>query len=65
MGDYTRALLDKLHQNGYEFLRHGKGDHDIWHNSDSGKTIAVDGKIRVRHLANKILKEAGINDQFR
>ena len=65
MAEYEKAVRKILSENGCRFLRHGKGDHDIWHNSDNNSTVAVDSKIKSRHMANAILKKAGIKHRFR
>ena len=64
MGDYTRKVKEILSDNGFKFERRGKGDHDIWFNSNTKKSISVDGKIKLRTSANEILKEAGIGKRF-
>jgi predicted RNA binding protein YcfA (HicA-like mRNA interferase family) len=53
-----------LHAAGCEFVRHGKGDHDIWRDRRTGKSLTVPVKIMSRHLANKILKDAGLPKAF-
>ncbi|MDR1597302.1 MAG: type II toxin-antitoxin system HicA family toxin [Treponema sp.] len=45
-------------------MRHGRGDHDIRHSPITGRNITVDGEIRIRHVANGILKQAGIDYHF-
>jgi len=30
MEDYTKRVKKILSENGFAFVRHGKGDHDIW-----------------------------------
>ena len=37
MGDYTRKVKKVLLENGFNFERRGKGDHDIWYNPDTKK----------------------------
>jgi predicted RNA binding protein YcfA (HicA-like mRNA interferase family) len=64
MGDYTKRVKGILSENGFKFERHGKGDHEIWHNADTKKSVSVDGKIKLRTSANEVLKEAGIGKQF-
>ncbi|MCL2223114.1 MAG: type II toxin-antitoxin system HicA family toxin [Oscillospiraceae bacterium] len=64
MGDYTREDKKILSENGYEFLRRGKGDHDIWHNPTTKKSVSVDGKIKLRTSANELLKDAGLGKRF-
>ena len=46
------------------FVRHGKGDHDIWESPINGRRFVVDGKIKSRHTANAIMKQAGIEHKF-
>jgi hypothetical protein len=46
------------------FVRHGRRDHDVWENPSSRRRFAVPVKIKSRHLANKILKEAGLEKVF-
>jgi predicted RNA binding protein YcfA (HicA-like mRNA interferase family) len=64
MTDLSRELLDRLHQAGYEFVRHGKGSHDIWRNPATGKAVAIPHKIPSRHFANKLLRDAGLPKAF-
>ncbi|MCL2854080.1 MAG: type II toxin-antitoxin system HicA family toxin [Defluviitaleaceae bacterium] len=53
-------LLNK----GCQFVRHGKGDHEIWFSPITGKRFAIDGKIENRHSANEYLKLAGIKEKI-
>lgn len=64
MTDYTREVIEALEENGYEFLRRGKGDHSIWWNPTTRTHITIDGKIRSRNFANRILKQAKLPKQF-
>jgi hypothetical protein len=50
--------------NRRHFKRHGKGDHDIWFSPILNHIFPVDGEIKSRHLANKIMKQAGIDHHF-
>lgn len=65
MAEYEKAVRDKLARSGCTFVRHGKGDHDIWYSPITGQTFAVDGKIKSRHTANAIMKQSGVNHRFR
>lgn len=56
---YTKRLKAILREHGWEFVRTGKGDHEIW-SKPNRKPLVVDGKIMSRHTANAILKQAGI-----
>ena len=60
MAEYERLVRSILKDNGWEMVRRGKGDNDIWKNKDRSKTVVVDGKIKSRYMANIIMKEAGI-----
>ena len=64
MNSYAKALKKLLADVGWEFLRHGKGDHEIWHNPDTSQTVAIDNGSKSRHLANDLLKEAGLPKAF-
>jgi predicted RNA binding protein YcfA (HicA-like mRNA interferase family) len=65
MKDYTNAVRDILTKHSWKFVRHGKGDHDIWKSPDGKKTAVVDGAIKSRHLANGILSKAGLKERIR
>ncbi|MBR1453409.1 MAG: type II toxin-antitoxin system HicA family toxin [Lachnospiraceae bacterium] len=64
MADYTGAVIDKLKQNGCIFVRHGKGDHNIWYSPATNRNFTVDSKIKSRFTVNAIMKQAGINYHF-
>ena len=64
MGDYTNKVKAILSENGFKFERHGKGDHDIWYNPSTKKSVAVDSEIKLRISANELLKEAGLGKRF-
>lgn len=65
MADYARELKRFLKQNGCEFVRAGKGDHELWRSPITGTIFPVDHKILSRHTANGILKQAGLADRKR
>ena len=64
MAEYEKRVRDILKENDCYFVRHGKGDHDIWFSPITNHPITVDGKIKSRHTANSIMKEAGIDYKF-
>jgi predicted RNA binding protein YcfA (HicA-like mRNA interferase family) len=64
MADYYRDLVALLRSAGYEFKRPGRGDHEIWWNSNTRITVTVDRKLRSRITANEILKDAGLPKAF-
>jgi len=63
MGDYTRQVKKILSDNGCYFVRHGKGDHEIWYSPLVNANVSIDGKIKKRTSANAYLKRAGINQK--
>ncbi len=64
MADYAARLKEILRSHGCRFDRQGKRDHGIWFSAISGRHFAVDGKIKSRHTANAVLKQAGIEKHF-
>lgn len=63
MTDYRREVEKKLIDEGCYFVRHGKGDHDIYRSPITNRNITLDSKILSRHTANGILKDAGIEEK--
>ena len=64
MAEYEKKVRNILKVNGCSFVRHGKGDHDIWYSPITARNITVDSKIKSRHTANEILKQSGIKYRF-
>jgi predicted RNA binding protein YcfA (HicA-like mRNA interferase family) len=64
VASYEKDVRRVLAQNGCELVRQGKGDHEIWQSPISGRRFVVDGKIKSRHTANAIMKQAGIEHHF-
>ncbi|MDR2197024.1 MAG: hypothetical protein LBO07_03575 [Coriobacteriales bacterium] len=64
MAEYEKKVRDKLREHGCVFIRHGKGDHDIWFSPISGVNVTVDNKIKSRHTANGIMRRSGIKYHF-
>ena len=65
MAEYEKLVRAELTAHGCTFVRHGKGDHDIWYSPISERHFTVDGKINSRHTANAIMKQSGIDRRFR
>jgi predicted RNA binding protein YcfA (HicA-like mRNA interferase family) len=61
---FGKATRDKLTEAGWRFLRRGKGDHDVWHNPHTGQKVTVPVKLKSRHTANGILKDARLPKAF-
>jgi len=64
MAEYEKKVRDVLLKNGCYFLRHGKGDHDLWYSPETDHNFPVATKIKSRHTANQIMKQAGIDHHF-
>lgn len=64
VADFGKDVRDILSEHGCLFIRHGKGDHDIWKSPITGLHFPVPVKIKSRHTANGILKQAGIPKAF-
>ena len=64
MAEREKRVRKILSQHGHSFVRHAKGDHDIWFSPISGINVTVDGKIKSRFTANAILKQSGIAYRF-
>ncbi len=64
MAEYEKKVRELLKQYECKFVRHGKGDHDIWYSPITNRHITVDTKIKSRHTANAILKQSGIDYKF-
>jgi predicted RNA binding protein YcfA (HicA-like mRNA interferase family) len=62
--DYGKELREKLRDANCWFVRHGRGDHDIWRSPNVERPLTVPVKIKSRHMANKILKDAGLPKAF-
>ncbi len=65
MAEYEKKIRELLKQNRCNFVRRGKGDHDIWYSPITNRHITVDTRIKSRHTANAILKQSGIEFRFR
>lgn len=65
MPSWTPDVKRVLKAGGCEFVRQGKGDHEIWFSPHTGVHFPVDQKILSRHTANAIMKQAGIAHRFR
>lgn len=64
MAEYEKKVRAILKKNDCTFVRHGKGDHDIWYSPKTNTNFTVDSKIKSRHTANAIMKQSGVNHHF-
>ena len=64
MAEYEKLVRDELKRNGCTFVRHGKGDNEIWYSPITKVNMTVDSKIKSRHTANEIMKQCDIPKHF-
>ena len=64
MESFTPELKRLLPGAGCSFVRHGKGDHELWFSPMMQVNFVVDSKIKLRHTANAVLKQAGLPKNF-
>jgi hypothetical protein len=64
MATYEREVRDYLRAHDCHLYRQGKGDHEIWYSPITRRNFTVDAKIKSRHTANAVLKQAGIGKKF-
>ena len=64
MDNYTPIVKKILRESGCYFERQGRGDHEIWYSPLTNRRFVVDNKVKSRHTANGVLKQAGLRKQF-
>jgi predicted RNA binding protein YcfA (HicA-like mRNA interferase family) len=64
MSDFSKDVKKILTEHGCSLFRQGKGDHEIWYSPITGIKFPIDSKIKSRHTANGILKQAGLEKKF-
>ena len=63
MTDYRKKVERILIREGCHYVRQGKGDHERWRSPINSQNFTLDSKIKSRHTANEILKQAGIKEK--
>ena len=64
MANFYRDLIAILKANNCTFVREGKGSHEIWFSSVSRQNFTVPKTTLSRHMANIVLKQAGLKKAF-
>jgi hypothetical protein len=64
LNDFYPAVRALLLAAGCHAVRKGRGDHQIWSSPHSDRPFTVDSKIKSRHTANAVLKQAGLPKAF-
>lgn len=62
MNGYYAQLIKILKDNGFSFLRAGKGSHELW--SKGSVAVSVPFNCASKYTANAICKDAGIKHKF-
>lgn len=62
MNGYYDEIIAVLKLHGYNFVRSGKGSHEIWGKGSIRVTVPRTSKSK--HTANSIMKSAGIKHKF-
>jgi predicted RNA binding protein YcfA (HicA-like mRNA interferase family) len=63
-GNLYPELTRLLRANGCEFVRNGKGSHELWRSPRTNKLLVVPRDTVKRHTANGILRDAGLPKAF-
>ena len=61
---YYAQIVSALRAAGCIFRRVGKGDHEIWYSPITERSFTVDRGSLSRHMANAVMKQAGIDRKF-
>ncbi len=61
---YERDLKRLLRDADCDFVRSGKGSHEIWYSPLTETNFVVPNNVLSRHLANVILRQAGLPKSF-
>ena len=61
--DLYRDLVKLLKEGGCHFVRPGKGSHEIWYSPITKRMFTVP-RTKIAHMANGVLKDAGLPKVF-
>ena len=61
---YGKVVKRILRDHGFEKLRSGKGDHEVWWSPETKQQVTVDAGMRSRFTAQETLKQAGIKTRL-
>lgn len=63
-GNLYPELVRLLEAAGCEFVRQGKGSHEVWFSPATGRKFTVPKNTVKAHTANSALKDAGLPKAF-
>ena len=61
--NYYHQVVDAIRKQGFTRIRQGKGSHEIWARPGAAPKVSIPRRLRSRHTANRILKDAGCNER--
>lgn len=64
MADLYRDIAARLEAEGWFRARSGKGSHEVWSNAAGTRRVTVPRSTKSRHMANEVLKQAGLPKAF-
>ena len=64
MNDFGKAVREILLEKGCRLIRQGRGSHEVWRGPAASKPFTVPVRIKSRHMANQILRDAGLPKAF-
>ena len=64
LGYYRKHIIEKLEAAGCQLKKRGAGDYDLWYSPLSQHIFQIDDVVESHHLANAILKNAGLPQEF-
>lgn len=62
MNGYYTQVAQQLRKHGFEIVRQGATAHQLWGNGS--RQVTVSTNCASRHMANVIMKQAGIAHRF-
>lgn len=61
---FYSAVRKALSEAGYKYIGNAKGSHEKWQSEETGQIMLVPRKLKSRHTANDITKDAGLGKLF-
>lgn len=62
MNGYYNQVIQLLKSHGFQFIRQGKGSHEMWRKGSNAVTVPYN--CYSRHTANAVMQQAGIPHKF-
>ena len=65
MAEYEKIVRKILDENGCYFVRHAKGDHDLWHSPINNRPRYSRWENKITAHGKRNIKQAGIKEKIR